>query len=427
MRVEKRLELVYNRRSFDSVTLEETGEKMSTGDREKKMKKRLFMLLSMPAVLLLILVSRQFSLSAPLLDNSKIITSIDASISSPLNGIFSSPIWSKAGDCFLSGRSVIVIKNSELEEKEEVSLDPSLSPFGFTPEKGTIVALREEEGNNDICLFDIHRKTYGVVRLPVRKSWRKIRILDPGLTPGGEIIAVFQRESDDRNVKECYVFTMNATGKAFRQLTDNSIYLIKTKFLFIGKKEAYGKLRFPVMSFNGKSLAFLSLVDPDPGKVIYNLCVQAADKGSPRILVPNLSHPGPPSWTPDGSRLAIKSVDESGQVKVLVVTMEGKGEAVIPAGSVKDIEDRNLDGVSWSFDGEWIAYTGDGGRKIEVSSTNGATRMTVAQIKVPDEQKSSETLISPRWSPSALNLAYVQHSIHRNEIPSFLYLARITR
>lgn len=376
--------------------------------------------------LLGILIPVRYSYSVPLLDNRNLGISVKLSLSPPLKGKFVMPFWSASGSYLLAGRSLIHARDGNLEEKEQLNMEESLSPFGFNSEAGRIYALRGAEDNNDICLYDIKMKSQRTIPLPIRKSWRKIRIIDPRITPEGEILAVFQKETDDNNVKECYIFTMNDEGKSFKQLTDNSIYLVKSKFLFMGKKVSYGRLRFPVISNNGKALAYLALTNREPGKFLFDLCVQPRNENSFRVLLSGLSHAGPPAWSPDGNALALKSIGENGESQVLVVDLSGVVKAQIPAGSPAEQGEYNLDGVSWSFDGEWLSFTTDGDRAVAISPKSGGNQLVVAQQKATDDQKSTEFLKYPCWSPSALNLVYVQSNMIENDILSFLYLARIT-
>lgn len=384
--------------------------------------KRIFIL---TGIITAFLIMVHAAYSIPLLDNEKLTTSIKASIASTIKGKFGPPIWSSTGSSFLCGGEWIELSEGQLREKENFELDQTLDPFGWVPEDGKIYLLKDENGNNDISIYDISRKTQKQITLPVRKNSKKIRILDPVLTGSGEILAVFQRAAGEKDVKDCYLFTMDREGKSFKQRSDNSIHTVKAKFLMMGSQIAYGKLRFPCMSRDGARIACLSLTDPSPEKLTYDLCIFSREKGNGRAVLSGLSHPGPPAWAPDGSTLAVKCRGEQGGAEVVIATSSGEIIARIPAGPTE--EKGFMDRVSWSFDGECVAYSSGNGDSIVISPKNGGSQYVVSQLKQTEEKNNTDFLRFPCFSPSELNLVYVQNSMMKNEVMSLLYLARISR
>ncbi|MDQ7826799.1 MAG: hypothetical protein RDV48_28635 [Candidatus Eremiobacteraeota bacterium] len=391
------------------------------------MKKSLYAsLLGMAFLLFLALLQSPLFLgAAPLLDSTKLAPPCNMRVLAPLDGDYTSPLWSLSGGGLLSGGRWVSFEGDSCRVLEEFSLGAEYTPFGFDASRGVVFSLKEGGETSDIYLYQVKRKEQRLLPLPVKKSWRKIRILDPSLSPGGDVVAVFQKESDDSNVKECYVFALDAHGKRFRQLTDSAVHVVKSKMLFMGKKVAYGKLRSPQMSRDGRFCAYLSLEERDPKRLLYDLCIAGHDRTS-RVLKEDLASCGAPAWSPDGAAVAFKAAGEKGEYELSIVEAGGGVRARVPVGTkVKNAGD-DPGNVSWSFDGEWIAFTGDEGRSLKVVTKKGQGLSTVFQVKTVEGVENPEYLWEPRWSPHGPDLAFLQLSAGKGKTPSFLYVARLS-
>lgn len=371
-----------------------------------------------------LLLCAGFAEPNPLINNRKITTVMTPYVSSPVKGDFTVPLWSLTGNSLFCGGRIIDIINDMLEVRGKIDLGPNTVPFGWNYQNGNVFSVRDEFGNSDINVNNIKNNNHSVIDLQVRKSWRKIRILDPNLGMNGLIYGILQREAEESNVKDCFVFSMDQSGGSYRQLSDNSIINVKSKMIFVGKTVAFGRLRYPSSSYDGKFISYLALKDIDPKKYLFDLCVRNDDGTSPRVVLKNLSHPGPPCWSPDGRFLAVMSRAESGEAEVIITDINGKILSRIPANShVKD-EAYHLNDVSWSFDGEWIAFVKDNGISLGIASKSGEQQFNVAQLKISETDETKDILMNPRWSPSGYSLVYEQMNLSGTEKLSFLYLVR---
>jgi hypothetical protein len=377
------------------------------------------------ACILMILLCLSPCRSSPLLDNLKLSGGFKASILKPLEGDFREPLWASNGKRIVTGDALISLGNGSLDPAGKVRLDPSLKPVGWIPGQDKLIVLKEDENSNELCLHDLKKNETMPIQLPVKKPWRKARILDPQMTRSGEIVGVFQKEAEDSSVKECFVFVTDASGKSFRILTENQVYLVKSKIFFMGKKVSYGKLRCPSLSGDGKKLCYLSMTEGEPRKCVFDLCIRDLTNSTTRVVLQDIASPGSPAWTPDGKAIALKHRGEGGKSEIMIITSEGALVTRIAAGSLAKEGALQGDDVSWSFDGEWLAFLCEGGKGLAVSSKAGDIRITVAQVKSVEGGDGDDSFVSPRWSPVALDLAYLECSKMTDRVLSFLFLARL--
>lgn len=372
----------------------------------------------------LILLGTANSISNPLLNNRNITAVMNPYISQPVKGEFSVPLWSLTGKSLYCSGKILDIKNDILQFREKLDLGQNIIPFGWNSRSGSIFSIKEEFGATSLLKYNIDTKKQEAIDLQVRKSWRKIRIIDPVLGMDGLIYGILLREAEESNVKDCFLFSMDQNGDSFRQLSENSVINVKSKMFFVGKKVSFGRLRFPASSYDGKFISYLILKDIDPQRYIFDLCVRNEDGSSSRVLLKGLSHPGPPSWSPDGKYIALMAKGENGESEVIVSDLQGNIKARVPTnGRVKN-EAYHLDDVSWSFDGEWLSFVRENGNSLGISSRDGKHQFTVTQLKTSDTEEARDIIANPRWSPGGYNLVYEQKNLLNGTNIAFLYLVR---
>jgi TolB protein len=96
----------------------------------------------------------------------------------------------------------------------------------------------------------------------------------------------------------------------------------------------------------------------------------------------------PPSWSPDGERLAFASLSPLGGGDIFVVNVDGTGLANLTNSAAIDIE------PAWSPDGGQIAFASnrDGYWEIYVMNADGSAPLNVSSSPVLDER-------NPDWRP----------------------------
>ena len=100
------------------------------------------------------------------------------------------------------------------------------------------------------------------------------------------------------------------------------------------------------------------------------------------------------SWSPDGTRIAF-----SNKVQVMVVEPDGSDPVVIGGG-------RDAGQISWSPDGTRVAFSSVQG--ISVVSADGSDRRLVIDSQFDIESGVGLTLLHPVWSPDGTRLAYAR-------------------
>lgn len=97
------------------------------------------------------------------------------------------------------------------------------------------------------------------------------------------------------------------------------------------------------------------------------------------------------SWSPDGSRLAVQYIPNSGTGRALLVAINADGSGEVPLG---------IGGVRarWSPDGRQIAYR-DGAGDLRVVNSDGSNLRNISSGGAADE-------LDPEWSPDGRLLVY---------------------
>lgn len=149
----------------------------------------------------------------------------------------------------------------------------------------------------------------------------------------------------------------------------------------------------PVYSPDGTRIA-LSLWTPLPDQrpdtaQIYLL---DADGTNLRRLVDGFYRTGRPAWSPDGRSLAFWYQDHD--IRTNGIATIGPGGSVL---RLPGTEHANIDAISWSADGEWIAFAR--GVKLWMVPAGGGVPIQLVPDTVPDAR-------SPRFSPDGRYLAY---------------------
>ena len=172
---------------------------------------------------------------------------------------------------------------------------------------------------------------------------------------------------DGKNGEE--IFTVSPSGARPKQLT---------------RGESHKKS--PAWSADGRRVAFVKLRDPTLHGDIYTMRANGTDQA---VVTSTLSDDSDPSWSPDGRRLVFSrnigeyrpEIGVTGDREIFVVDRDGteiafsaftpldsgnilgaiyvmKADGSEPPEEVLSAEMRAFDGLSWSPDGQWLAYSG---------------------------------------------------------------------
>jgi TolB protein len=211
----------------------------------------------------------------------------------------------------------------------------------------------------------------------------------PAWSPDGKQIA-FAWTQDHGNHR--YIYLMDSDGSGVVRLTDDA------------SKESY-----PSWSPDGHCIVFHSF-DGSAGR----LCVFCVDSNNLQCFdLADFANVGQPTWSPDGSQIAISArVDGEQDNEIFVVSTECIGIAGGCEPSVVRLTDNEVrdDQQAWSPDGKQIAFArwSEPGEiawaNIWVMDADGknAVRLTNGDVNYTD----------PDWSPDGKKIVFVESAIY---------------
>ncbi len=165
-----------------------------------------------------------------------------------------------------------------------------------------------------------------------------------------------------------------------------------------------GDERDPALSPDGTRVAFAWDGDAE-GERQFDVYVQDARGGAPVRLTNHPAQDLSPAWNPDGTRVAFVRCGVGGECGVFSVDAQGGAEETLVAAGRLDIE-----GLAWSPDGAWLAFSGRSGRQgafsLHLVPLDGSPpqRLTAPASTYPGD-------LDPAFSPDGRLLAFVRTEI----------------
>lgn len=245
---------------------------------------------------------------------------------------------------------------------------PRPGPDESAAPAGTIVFLREEDGNQEI--YAMAADGSGQRNL----SRHPANDLDPDLSPDGRRIAfVSQRNGDP------YIFVMDADGANLRQLTSGEWSGISPRWSNDGQRIVFSRAGdLVVMDADGRNQRVILEAEPE------------------ETAAPCRAGAYPGSWTPDDSRISYYSASLSrGIAQLCSIGADGSNIKVLlaepPAFYVEPM---------WSPDGRYIVYRAivGGVHDIWVLDLDSGAQVNLTNDAAVD--------IEPDWSPGGQWIAY---------------------
>ena len=203
----------------------------------------------------------------------------------------------------------------------------------------------------------------------------------PAYSPDGSKIAFVVRSderSQDHRFERRHVYTVGADGTGVTRLTSGAVEDNYPTWSPDGRKLAFGRETWTEESAQGRrgSEWFISIVDADGGNL------QEITRGSPNEFRP--------SWSPDGSRIALVR-----NRQLALMDPDGTDVEALPV-------DHRLNGwskLSWSPDGTQLAFSGSedqGGQPVPGESNIAVFDLGTKQVREITDLEGDE--INPDWS-----------------------------
>jgi Tol biopolymer transport system component len=200
----------------------------------------------------------------------------------------------------------------------------------------------------------------------------------PVFFPSGRAIA-FTRMVDGHN----QIFSIRLDGSGLRQLTR-------------GPNDSYD----PVVSPNGRRIAFTSDRDPDGRRDRSDIFTMRADGSRVRILIDGPRSEAEPDWAPDGRRIAFISNRNLG-VNVFVARADGRRVRQVTICKQFPLRCRDFHHPVFSPDGRHIAVLNTATRTsgIDVMRTDGRGSSHSFDDAGTEEEGFGSRLGVPTWGP----------------------------
>lgn len=209
---------------------------------------------------------------------------------------------------------------------------------------------------------------------------------DPAWSPDGRYVVY---SSDETGTQDLFIY--DTEMDTYRQLTDLDDAVVAADW-----------------SPDGDQIAVQNQ-DRDTLVIEVDVTEDSAETGEMQTVVEDLFLPGRPTWSSDGSMLALGALDpisdrfREGTSKILTVDIESGEQSFHPPGEeFASLSTRNYDGPVWSPDGNWMAFVVESTLRVMPVTEDG-------EPDGPAEQITDEATDAPTWSGDSEWLLYLNN------------------